>query len=135
MDFSVIAIAVFTILNLWGQYKSGRRKEISAEAEDLIKILQGTVDALETKTKKLEEDSHARNETMAAVSKENEVLTKILQGRDTTTLEFQRQGIEAFALMKSTHEIMLRSHEESMKMSSNIEKFLGILAKQNGSTI
>jgi predicted RNase H-like nuclease (RuvC/YqgF family) len=122
----VIAVAVVGGLYIVGLV---RGKKDSSD-DRLIKILEGTVNALETK---VDNQKKEHDEILTGLSKqisdltskvdelerENETLTKVLQGRDEQTQVFYKKAFEAMEVSNKTFalvETMNKNHTELMKM-------------------
>jgi len=69
----------------------------------LIGILQKTVDELEKKVNKQSDDIESLTKKVDELERENETLIEVLQGRDKSTLEFQRQMLEAMRIGMETN--------------------------------
>lgn len=96
----LIGMAMVGSLAIYGLYDKARierRRSSDSEDDRLINILKGTVDELEKKFTKASSDIEILTAKVESLSKENEALIKILQGRDEQTQEFYRKG---FAAMK-----------------------------------
>lgn len=109
-------IAIFTIINLYGS----RKRELSTEATELIALLKQKEELRETEIAGLRADAQARNETMAAVMKENEIMKTLLEGRDKATIEFQN------AMLKGMGE----THQALVSLNTNIKALIEHLPNQ-----
>lgn len=65
-------------------------------AEDLVKILQTTVNELKAQVTELQKNHIENMREISHLSGENATLMKILQGRDEIALKFQSEGFAAF---------------------------------------
>lgn len=95
----LIGMAMVGSLAIYGLYDKARierRRSSDSEDDRLINILKGTVDELEKKFTKATNDIDLLTAKVDHLSRENEALIKILQGRDEQTQEFYRQGFVMF---------------------------------------
>lgn len=92
----VFGIAALTLVNTWNSLRKKRDEEADEASDRLVKILQGTVKELETKVESHETKLLENAKQIASLTTANELMTKLLEGRDKETLEFQKQGFEAF---------------------------------------
>lgn len=119
-------MAVFGGLYVVGLWKGKKDNE----DDRLIKILEGTVTALEQKVdnQKKEHDEILTKLTkeikeltvkVTDLENENETLVKVLQGRDEKTQEFYKKAFDAIEVGGKTYmlvEQMNKNHTELMKM-------------------
>lgn len=122
----ILSVAVFGGLYVVGLWKGKKDNE----DDRLIKILEGTVNALEQKvdSQKREHDDILTKLTkeikdltvkVTDLENENETLVKVLQGRDEKTQEFYKKAFEAIEVGGKTYtlvETMNKNHTELMKM-------------------
>ena len=122
----IITVVVLGVLYIVGLFKKGKDQE----DDRLIKILEGTVNALEQKVdnQKKEHDTMIQDltvkieeltETVGHLEKENQTLTKVLQGRDEQTQLFYKKAFEAIDTGNKTFalvEAMNKAHTELMKI-------------------
>lgn len=99
---STILVGAFAIYAAFDKLKKERRKEADTIDDRLITLLKSTVDALERRVKDLEESQRQATIEMAKLRTENEVMTKLLQGRDSATIDYQKKGVEAIEMIKGT---------------------------------
>lgn len=97
-----IGLIIAAIAGGAGAYMVYNKQKDGAD-DRLINILKGTVDALEEKVNKQSEDIKALTEKVDDLERENETLVEVLQGRDKSTLEFQRQMLEAMRIGMETN--------------------------------
>ena len=119
----VIAIGILFVAGVWKKGKDG-------EDDRLINILKSTVDTLE---KKVDDQKKNHDEILSNLTKnihdltvkvdnlerENETLTKVLQGRDEQTQNFYKKAFDAMEVANKTLilvETMNKNHTELMKM-------------------
>jgi hypothetical protein len=121
--FAVVVVGALYLLGLLKGKKDN-------QDDRLIKILEGTVNALEQKvdSQKKEHDGiltalTKQIDTLTAkvedLEHEKETLVKVLQGRDEKTQEFYKKAFEAMEVSNKTHSLveqMNKNHTELMKM-------------------
>jgi len=97
-----IGLTIAAIVGGFTAYMFYNKNKDGAD-DRLINILKGTVDALEEKVNKQSADIEALTEKLNELEKENETLVEVLQGRDKSTLEFQKQVLEAMRIGMETN--------------------------------
>lgn len=104
---AIISIG-FNVIQAFANGFSKTEKLKDKASAELVQILQTTLDTLKKEFTALQA-SHLENVKETARARgENETLTKILQGRDDTTLLFQKQGFVAFEIMAKQAPMMER---------------------------
>lgn len=119
----VLSIAVFGIFAVAAIFGKGFRqvKDESDRADDrLINLLRSTVDTLDRKVKVLEEEQSKTRLELTRLRTENETMSKILQGRDTSTVEYQKASYESMKLLAETYKV-------SQETNANVEKLYRLL--------
>lgn len=109
------SLGIFAILGIFDRTARQRRKDGDEVEDRVITLLKEEVAAL---TKKVEEGVAWRRDAeirMERVITENKTLRDILQGKDNSTKEYQKMGIEA---MKRGE----RVEREMQAMNKNIER-------------
>jgi len=86
----------------------------------LINILKSTVDALEERVNKQSADIDALTKKVGELERENETLISVLQGRDKSTMEFQRQMLEAMRIGMETNGLAKETSKSLDKLTSII---------------
>lgn len=89
-------LSVTTAILLYRKFKNG-------ESDRLIGLLQGTVEELEKKVNKQDEDIKLLSKKVETLQSTNETLTAVLQGRDKSTMEFQQQVLVAVTKTAEMH--------------------------------
>lgn len=124
-----VVVGAFVVLGLFDREKRNRGKE-KDDLEDRVRVLYAE------ESKQLREQLEGLTEEVKKLRAENKVITEIFQGRDTTTVEFQKQGFETmrqFAItnrmIAETHKIALQNKNGLGKMGKNIEKLVNTLEK------
>lgn len=100
---TIVVLGAFSIINLIDRNLKARRREADAADEKLIGRLKEIVEAQGKEIDALKIDLQSNKVETAKVLKENEVLTKILQGRDDRTKEYQEAGFAAMKTLGETH--------------------------------
>lgn len=119
-----IISAIVTIWLKTNKQKTELVSEISTDGAKLINILKTTVDQQTVKINELT-TTVARNESdILDLKKSNEVMTKVLQGRDETTQEFYRQGFHAMAQTKQIIKIVTSTNRNVEKLFRSINTYL-----------
>lgn len=132
-DWILIATAVIIgILSLWGiidRALRDRNKE-KTSLEDKVRELY------KAESQQLQEQVTTLSDQVKKLTTENEVITKIFQGRDSQTIEFQKQGFEVMkqfaqtaATISETHQLAVKNHNGLREMTKNIERLLKIMEK------
>lgn len=107
---AILAVVVTGLLYALGLWKKGK----DGEDDRLIKILEGTVNALKVKVDnqkeeydetigKLTDKIDTLTSKVEHLEKENETLTKVLQGRDEQTQLFYKKAFEAIETGEKTY--------------------------------
>ncbi len=131
---TLISLGIFTIFD---KGLSKRREESEKVSNRLVDYLQTTVNSLDTEMKSLKTQQQENILKLTKVTSENELLTKLVQGRDETTQQFQREGFEAIkrseeilATVKTTNELVKVANANIEKLYRAIEKHLEHLQKK-----
>lgn len=96
--FGIMAIVIAGLFALFGVFNKNLKfkKAESDKVDDrLINLLKETVGGLEKKVEILEEQQKINVAEIGLLKTENEVMKKIFQGRDSSTIEYQKRGSEA----------------------------------------
>jgi len=113
---------------IWNAYqfidKKKRLRDVDYEkaGTGLIKLLQ------DTKIELLNENQQLRNEVqvlrteVASIKHDYNLLHQIFQGRDEDAINFRVKGLEAFEIVKSTNDILVSTHANSMKIDNDIKQ-------------
>lgn len=131
---TVLGLGIFT---LFDKGLSKKREESEKVSNRLVDYLQTTVQSLDTEVKSLKTQQQENIVKLTKVTSENELLTKLVQGRDETTQQFQKQGFEAIrrseeilALVKTTNELVKLANANIEKLYRAIEKHLDQIQKK-----
>ena len=130
-EWVLIGTAVIVgFIALWGVLDKALRDRSKEKTslEDKIRELY------QTESKELQEKIENLVVEVKRLTTENEVITKIFQGRDNQTIEFQKQGFEVmkqFAetsqVISETHQIAVKNHNGLSKMTKHMERLLNIM--------
>ena len=131
----IVGAIIAGALAAWGvldKQLRDRNKE-KDNLEDRVRALY------QEESKQLRDSVDDLTEQVKTLRTENEVITKIFQGKDTNTQEFQKQGFEVmkqFAITNSviseTHKLMVETNGNMVNMAKSIEKMATALEKNVG---
>jgi len=136
---TTVTLFIVGIIALWGvvdKVLRDRNKEKTSLEDKIRELYKAESQQLQAQVTKL-------SDQVKKLSTENEIITKIFQGRDEGTKEFQRQGFEAIKTsakilekVEITHKIAVENHDGLMKMATSIENLVKIMEKhlQNDKT-
>lgn len=130
---AILAVVVTGLLYALGLWKKGK----DGEDDRLIKILEGTVNALE---QKVDNQKKEHDETVGMLTKkidtltdkvdhlekENETLTKVLQGRDDATQTFYEQAFQAIDKTNNIFNMVKLQGENQTLLIKLLSKHLGV---------
>lgn len=128
--------AIFGVIVIGGLYALGLfKKTKDGEDDRLIKILEGTVNALEARVnaQKIEYDNNSKElndkidlltEKVDELERENETLVKVLQGRDTQTKDFYKKSFDAMEIAKQTHNAVLEMGNKQTELMKMLIEYL-----------
>lgn len=91
------------------------------EADRLIGILSKTVKQLEEDIHRIGNELHITKQELTRITNENQVITRILQGRDNSTEEYYKSGYEAMGTIKATHEIIVAMNQNFERLYTALE--------------
>lgn len=118
----------FALFQIFGKGVLAVRKE-SDEADDrLIALLKDTVDGLERKVASLETKYESTKTELTRMRTENEVMQKLLQGRDATSLEYQKAGMETMKKVDSILDVVQANNKHIANLYELLEEHLEILS-------
>lgn len=125
---------------LWGVFDSRtkqRRKELDDQEDRLMRLYKDEIDQLKKKQEESEKqvsemsDKYTKEirelrDKIVKVNGENEILKALLEGRDKTSIEFQKQGFDA---IKRTQTIEKTINVGFKTMNANIERLAKAIEK------
>lgn len=124
-----ITVGVFALIGILDRAFRDRNKE-KTSLEDKIRVLY------QEESKALAEKVEELTKEVAVLRTENGVITKIFQGRDDQTVEFQKMGFETMKQFSITNQMIFETNSIAKdnknglsKMSKNIENMVKILEK------
>lgn len=123
----IIGVIVVGGVAVWGLIDKAmrdRRKDAIDAADDVIVVLKEKVEILEKKVKTLEDEQSVHIKQITELRATNETLTKILQGRDDRTLDFQRVVIESTQNVAEIHEIVKATEGHLANLADAIQKLI-----------
>jgi len=106
----IIAIT-FAAIQAYSLGYSKTEKQKDQASKELVKILQATVETLQSEVKALHLMHLENTKEISKLGGENETLLKILQGRDDAYLRFQQEGFTAFKRIEENHETTAKLFE------------------------
>jgi FtsZ-binding cell division protein ZapB len=99
------------------QYRGG-------QDDRLINILKDTVEELEKKVDQQDRDIKLMQAQVSSLQTTNDTLTRVLQGRDTETIEFQRRVDGAVIASRDTNEKVTIMAEQMIKLMGILERHM-----------
>ena len=108
------AFMALLIYNVYDKFFSKRAKEHGEADDRLTEIFKTTIAALEVKVQGLSDDLDDTNAELRKIKTDYDVVVKILQGRDTGMIEYQKKGLE----------IMDKVDKEIMPVIKRLDKYL-----------
>lgn len=117
----LISFAILGALSIYGFFvktKRDSKKEADAADDRLITLLQGQVNALQTKVNTQEKTIADITEKLDQLVIENRTLRDVLQGRDAAAQAYQSKGLEAFKTAEEVLNIVKRTE-------SNVDRLVG----------
>jgi len=126
----IITLIIVGAVAVWGvidKTMRDRRKEALEAADGLINTLKEQIETLTGRVDDLEEEQELHIKQLTELKATNELLTKILQGRDETTLAFQRQMLEAVKIGSETNSIVRNTESQIGKLTEAIGSLVNVL--------
>ncbi len=125
---AVIGILAGSIIGLGYLISVVKGKKDNAD-DRLINILKTTVDELETKVNKQTTDIAELTRKVTELSRDNETLTKLLQGRDDQTQDFYKRGFVAMDTIAQSHDILTTMAKSIEQTNVAMTKLIDLLGK------
>lgn len=125
-----IGLTIAAIVGGFTAYMFYNKNKDGAD-DRLINILKETVDALEEKVNKQSNDIAALTKKVDELEKENETLVSVLQGRDKSTLEFQKQMLEAMRVGMETNGLAKQNSEALNRLTDLISAHIVAIESQD----
>ena len=126
---SVIVLGIFALISLIDKGINSRRKQISDADKELITTLQEQVKVLKEKAEGAETRSLNTQMDFEKLKAENLTLREILQGRDQTSMEFQKAGMEAIKRSEQTTQMIEKTFQLVSSNTQSIEKLYKAIEK------
>jgi len=123
-----IGLIIAAIAGGAGAYMVYNKQKDGAD-DRLISILKNTVDQLEVKVNKQSDDIEKLTKKITSMEHENEVLVKVLQGRDDQTQTFYKQAFESMKKANETHDVVTTLAENMKVTNENTTKLIELLSK------
>lgn len=127
----IIALVV-GLIAIYGLFDKKVKDKLGEEntLEDRIRNLyKEESDAQTKKITDLTEKVNSLEKEMTRVSDENKVFKDVFQGRDSQTLEFQRQGFDAIKKANELHAMLVEQKEIALQTNKNIERLATAIEK------
>ena len=128
--FEWIVILILGGFSLFQVFGGGilKVREQSDKADDrLIKLLKDTVEELERKVKDLDTKLNLTNADLVKYRTENDMMTKVLQGRDVASLEYQNKALDAMKKVDAVLSIVTENSTQVKSLCVLIERHLQAL--------
>ena len=127
----VLVMGVAASFYLFDSYRERKKQTAVKAADDLVGILNETVGALKDKVENQEKAIHELTLKVDTLSRDNEILTKVLQGRDAGTQEFYKQGFAAMKLSLETNAIVKEIATAIKSQTKSFNKIIEIFINQS----
>ncbi len=114
----LIILGAFSGMYLFSKALKQKRKEADESDSRLVGLLKDTVDELERKVDNLTKQQQENMDQIKRLSSDNEVITKIFQGRDS-------KSEEMYSMVKATMENTTRLFELMSKHMTLTEEIVG----------
>lgn len=125
-----IGLTIAAIVGGFTAYMFYNKNKDGAD-DRLINILKDTVDQLEEKVNKQSKDIEMLTIKLGELERENETLVEVLQGRDKSTLEFQRQMLEAMRIGMETNGLAKETAESLHRLTDLISAHIVAIETQD----
>lgn len=124
------------LLGIWDKRQKERRNEVDGEEDRLINLLKQTVEGLTDRVNKQDQDIKNQSEEIKNLSKkvgelekENNLLVKVLQGRDEQTQQFYKKAYEAIDIVHQSHSLLNNVAKSLENTGNTISKLIELSAK------
>lgn len=114
---AIVISGIFVVINALGKGVREKRETTDKVDDRLIKLLKGTVDELERKVKALEDQQYINVNEIQTLKGENDVMKKILQGRDQASIDAARD-------IKATLAVVTQTQKNIEQLLQLIEKLI-----------
>lgn len=128
----ILTVVIVGILGAWGIFDRtmrDRRKDALDGADDIIGVLEKKIQLLEGRVTELENEREIHTTQITELKATNETLTKILHGRDETTMAFQHRVLEATGTAKETNGIVKKMEESVKTMAEAMTRLASAIEK------
>lgn len=118
---AAVGAIYFLIKGFFGEARRSYNEEQSLE--ERIKLLlrenieaqEKQVEAQDLQIQKLTAQIELLRGQVEKLRTENEIITKILQGRDDDSVEFRKRGLESMELVTEMRELLAEHHDEARR--------------------
>ena len=119
---AIVVVGIFAIITLIDRESNRRKLEIDKQEDRVITLLKEEVQTMKGKYDDLQQRFQDQELKFKELMTENTTLREIVQGRDASTLEYQKAGL---ASMKNG-EIVL---QEVQKSNKNMERIASLIER------
>ncbi len=126
---SVIVLGLFALINLIDKGMSSRRKLITDADKELITTLQEQVKVFKEKAESAESIARNTQIEFEKLKTENQTLREVVQGKDLTSLEFQKAGLEAIKRAEVSYQLIEKTFTLVSGQTASIEKLYKAIEK------
>lgn len=124
-----ILLAGAAILSLWDRLFSERSKKLDSADDRLISLQKETVNEQDRRIKELEKQQTVNMQEIARLTGENNVMAKLLQGRDNDTVAFREAVLTAIKIGNETHALVKSLADSSEKHGDEVKSLYQLLEK------
>lgn len=128
LTFAVASVGVIGYAA--NQYFTGKRNsqsELEQYDGKLIKSLKENFEVMEKKVTDLLAEQDIHRKQIKSLQVENEIMTKIFQGRDETTQRFQVEGFKAMDLLAKSYTLLTTQNVNIERLVTALEKHLVVM--------
>ena len=119
---AIVVVGIFAIITLIDRESNRRKLEIDKQEDRVITLLKEEVQTMKGEYDDLQQRFQDQELKFKELMTENTTLREIVQGRDASTLEYQKAGL---ASMKNG-EIVL---QEVQKSNKNMERIASLIER------
>lgn len=125
----IVILGIVGILGLFDQAARKRRKEGDETEDRVISLLKEEVAKLRERIEEAENWKREAELRVERVITENKTLREILQGKDKTSVEYQKEGREAIKKVAAILEVTKANTEQLKTQNDHIERLATSIEK------